>query len=82
MCTALTATMQTSVSKSIPNDLEDALGNLCGSVIHKGQMFLSTGKTLQVVRIPLSQDEGKPLEVIVPPSTNDVEHRGENSNVQ
>ena len=38
-----------SVSKSIPNDLEDAKGNLCGSVIHKGQMFLSTGKTLQVV---------------------------------
>lgn len=32
-----------SVSKSIPNDLEDAEGKLplCKSAIHKGQMFLS-----------------------------------------
>lgn len=53
------------LSNSIPNDLEDAAGKLrlCKPVIHKGQMFLSTG------RRPLTPNGGHPPEVTVPPST-------------
>lgn len=42
-----------SVSKSIPNDLEDAKGKLrrCKSAIHKGQMFLHFPSTLRPYRL-------------------------------
>ncbi len=63
-----------SVSKSIPNDLEDAKGKLllCKSAIHKGQMFLHFLSTLTPYRL----SEENPLELIVPPCTPDVKHRG------
>jgi len=58
------------VSKSILYDLEDAKGKLWRCVIQPSikPAVPEHMESLQVIWIPLSQDEGNPLEVIVPPS--------------